>query len=118
MGVIRSISLLIVSFIFTILILVGSYLLLSAMWGTVVSLIGLAILFSFIIYSIIGLIRGRMKLFRLKTRFSIFLIFTYFTGTTILLFIVWLINYTLYDITGENLTAEELLKFILFTYNV
>lgn len=74
--------------------------------GTLIFIVGIIILLILIIYTILGIVReGVLKVFRLKSRFKLLLVLIHLICTILILFVVWLLNYALYE-TGENFTAK------------
>ena len=79
--------------------------------GTIVLLLGLICLFALFFIMLVGLVKGDIKFLKLKGRFSISLAISYLVVTSMVLCVMWFVNFTINDRLGD-LSGSEKMNFI------
>lgn len=98
--------------ILTAILLGVIFLLVDKNQGTIVLFLGLICLFVLLFIMLVGLVRGEIKFLKLKGRFSISLAISYIVGTSMVLCVMWFVNFAINDRLGD-LSASEKMNFTL-----
>ena len=80
--------------------------------GTIVLLLGLICLFALFFIMLVGLVKGDIKFLKLKGRFNISLAISYLVVTSMVLCVMWFVNFGINDRLGD-LSASEKMNFTL-----
>ena len=87
------------------------YLFVDNIGGTIVLLLGLIFLFALFFIMLVGLVKGDIKFLKLNGRFNMSLVISYIVVTSMLLCVMWFVNFSINDRLGD-LSAGEKMNFI------